>query len=174
MALMVDKQSPVHGIVSALPVISADRRSALLDVLCKFGIHYDMAFIEGTAWVACHYHRALLHYIANYKLYELLGYQLVFGGRGEGLVHTVSVVLLSRLSGSHEGRSDPCRANDNRPPLARQHPLRLSRNERYYSHNQDNEIKVAIPEDFHIKSLDRINSFRNSHRSTVEQVRIKK
>jgi len=49
MALMVDKQSPVHGIVSALPVISADRRSALLDVLCKFGIHYDMAFIEGTA-----------------------------------------------------------------------------------------------------------------------------
>ena len=39
--------------------------------------------------------------------------------------------------------------------------------------NESDLIKVSIPEDFHIKSLDRINSFRSSHRSTVEKVRIK-
>jgi hypothetical protein len=32
---------------------------------------------------------------------------------------------------------------------------------------------VAIPDDFNVKSLDRIDSFRTSHRSTVEKVRTK-
>lgn len=34
-------------------------------------------------------------------------------------------------------------------------------------------MRVNIPEDFHVRSLDRINSFRNSHRSSIEQVRTK-
>ena len=32
---------------------------------------------------------------------------------------------------------------------------------------------MALADDYHMKSLDRINSFRNSHKSTVEQVRTK-
>ena len=34
-------------------------------------------------------------------------------------------------------------------------------------------MRVNIPEDYHVNSLNRINSFRNSHRSSIEQVRTK-